>query len=78
MRRRVLRVDSRPPSGTHIFFFPLAVESLNDNMDNRPENLCWKVDLKLTKFKLQFYYNYMCLYIFMYILNAFSCSLSTE
>lgn len=52
MRRRVLRVDSRPPSGTHIFFFPLAVESLNDNTDNRPENLCWKVDLKLTKFKL--------------------------
>lgn len=44
------------------FFFSLAVESLNDNTDNRPENLCWKVDLKLIKFKLQFYYNYICLY----------------
>lgn len=34
------------------FFFPLAVESLNDNTDNHPEYLCWKVDFKLTKFKL--------------------------
>lgn len=50
-----------------LFFFPLAVESLNDNTDNHPENLCWKVDFKFIKFKLQFYYNYICLYIYIYV-----------
>ena len=70
------------------YFFPLAVESLNDNTDNLPENLCWKVDFKLVKFKLQFYYNYLSLslslyiyiyiyIIFMYILNAFTWGAST-
>ena len=61
--------DGQQAAIRNSFFFPLAVESLNDNTDNLPENLCWKVDFKLVKFKLQFYYNYLSLsiYIYMYI-----------